>query len=253
MNRALALRPDLSTGLEDLVGLAGLPSQRRSASQLSADAQEIIKGISSFVDGLLLRSVAAQNQHEFAAIRNRVFGDYAKSVTCLANLVRMVVPDPVIERVLAESFCELESDFREHGLAHFGPAARDQAMFTVWTLRRTSGLISKIAASGPAPSSFKHEDQKTAEEFSFHTAWAQFHMDCMLISMRRDQSIKLEVLPEIIDGLRAAVDAYGYARHGLNLRSAQQEPLITPSEWDEEDEDLLECSMQEMQLEALDD
>ena len=82
-------------------------------------------------------------------------------------------------------------------------------MFTVWTLRRISGLISKISLLGPVPTSLKDEDSTLARHFGFMTTWSQFHLDCMLTSIRRNRPISLEVLPDIIDGLRGAVNAYG--------------------------------------------
>ena len=126
-------------------------------------------------------------------------------------------------------------------------------MFTVWTLRRISGLISKISLLGPVPASLKVEELTLAQHFGLTTTWSQFHLDCMLMSMRRNRPISLEVLPEIIDGLRAAVNAYGFARQGLGLRNPQQDlPMTASTSWDEEDQELLDSSMEEMSAEALD-
>jgi hypothetical protein len=255
MNDAIALAPHEigSKGLEALLALVGLPSRRRSTGELSGSAEEIIKSIGAFLDGLLLRAVAAQTKKEFVAVRTEVFEPYAGALTSLARLVHILVPDPVIEHIISDSFCELESDFREHGSARFGVDAKDQAMFTVWTLRRTSRLIAKVASSGPVPARLKEQDEKLASDFGFFAAWTQFHLDCMLASIRHDEPIQLEVLPEIIDGLRAAVNAYGYARQGLTLRAPAEEPRLQPCEWDEEDQELLDSSMADMAADALDD
>jgi hypothetical protein len=255
MNEAIALAPQNvgSVGLDDLLALIGLPSKRRSAAELSVAAVEILKGITSHVDGLLLRAIAGQTKGEFIAVRTEVFLDYAAAVTSLARLVRIIVPEPVIERVLGDSFSELDHEFREHGLMRFGGPAKDQAMFTIWTLRRTSRLISKVAGSGVVPESLKEKDEKLASDFSFYATWTQFHLDCMLAAMRFNKPIQLDVLPAIIDGLRAAVNAYGYARQGLNLRVPEAEPLIEAVQWDDEDQELLDSSMRDMALETLDD
>ncbi|MGA8029128.1 MAG: hypothetical protein WB992_18465 [Bryobacteraceae bacterium] len=244
----LSLKPP---GLDDLLALVGLPSQRRSKGELSPSAEEILKGISSFVDGLLLRAIAAQNQKDFTAVRSVVFEQYAIAVTSFARLIQRMVAGPVIETVLRECFCELEAEFREHGLARFGSAAKDQAMFTVWTLRRTSRIIATIAASGNVAPDLRSQDQEIATKFAVNATWAQFHLDCLLVGIRHDKSIQLQVLPEIIDGLRAAVNAYGYARQGLNFRSPQEEVTIQPFEWDEEDQELLDSSMKDMDTATL--
>jgi hypothetical protein len=92
----------------------------------------------------------------------------------------------------------------------------------------------------------KRQDENLAQAFNFYAAWTQFHLDCMLTAIRLQKTIQLDVLPEIIDGLRAAVNAYGYSRQGLDLRSPQEEPEIHGVEWDEEDQELLDSSMRDM-------
>lgn len=72
-----------------------------------------------------------------------------------------IVPTSVLSQLANESFSELEADIREHALASFGADMRDRAMFTVWTLRRISDLLSVIAASGRVP----EEDGKKDGEF----------------------------------------------------------------------------------------
>ena len=244
----LGLKPP---GLDDLLVLVGLPSQRRSKGELPPPAEEILKGISSFVDGLLLRAIAAQNKKDFTEVRAAVFERYAIALASFARLIQRMVTGPVIETVLRECFCELEAEFREHGLARFGSAAKDQAMFTVWTLRRTSRIMAMIAASGNVTPDLRRQDEEIAANFAVHATWAQFHLDCLLAGIRHGKSIQLEVLPAIIDGLRAAVNAYGYARQGLNFRSPQEGVAIQPLEWDEEDQELLDSSMKDMDTATL--
>jgi hypothetical protein len=54
----------------------------------------------------------------------------------------------------------------------------------------------------------------------------------------------------MIDGLRAAVNAYAWARRGLALRVREAEPDIAPVEWDSEDEDLLAESTMSIHVSA---
>jgi hypothetical protein len=248
---ALVLQDVGSTGLDDLLALVGLPSRRRSDGELSNEAAEILKGVSSFIDGLLLRAIAAQTKSEFDTAKIEAFMPYARTLTALAKLIRVVVQTQVIERVVDESFCEIEADFRDEGLARFGEDARDQAMLTVWSLRRTSRLLSKLPPLGPIPEALKEQDKKLANDFGFHAAWAQFHLDCLLAAIRHDKPIQLDVMPAIMDGLRAAVNAYGYAVEGLDLRVPRNEPDAQRYEWDDEDEALLASSMHEMETRAL--
>jgi hypothetical protein len=240
-------------GLDDTLGLVGLPSQRRAKSRdMSATTADILNGISEHVDSLVLRAIAAQDSAAFVSVRDEVIGQYFKGVKYLAGIARMLAPEPVVENALNQSFCELEADFRDHALARFGLLAKEQAMFTVWTLRRTSGLISKIAATGPASPDLRPKDIEIATAYTGAAIWTQFHLDCLVNSIRHDRPIQLEVLPKIIDGLRAAVNAYGLARQGLDLRQPRPEVFVTPYEWDEEDKELLESSMSDMAAETVD-
>lgn len=243
MNEAAILEQKsvAAEGLDDLLALVGLPSQRRSVGKI--DAQVAL----NFVDDLLLRAISTDTRAEFVAARDAVFGQYARTITLLARLIKAVVPAASIQSLLSDSFCELEAEFREHGLERFGAAGRDQAVFTVWSLRRTSGLIAKIASSGKVSDELSERDRKLAASFGFFATWTQFNLDCLLASIRHDKTIQLDVLPEIIDGLRAAVNAYGYAREGLELRLPQHDPEIAPYQWDDEDQALLESSMRDFE------
>ncbi len=80
---------------------------------------------------------------EFRTKRDAIFGDYARAVISLSGLIHMVVPEPAIEKLLTESFCEMAAEFKDQGLVRFGAPAKEQAIFTIWTLRRTSSLIAK--------------------------------------------------------------------------------------------------------------
>ena len=255
MNEAAALIPQRVGGLEldNLLAFVGIPSKRRSVGELSGALEKILKDVAQIVDERLMRVIETRTQEEFANARKEVFGDYLGAVKALSDLVRIVAPSQVIERIAAESFNELEAEFREHGLVRFGDAAKSQATFTIWTLRRTSGLMSKIAIADPVPEKFKDEDAKLASDFAFAAAWCQFHLDCLVAAIRFDKTIQLDVMPSIIDGLRAAVNAYGYARQGLHLRTPEPQPLLTPYSWDEEDQELLDSSMRDMEVQALDD
>jgi hypothetical protein len=251
MNTAtLALERNISGGLSDLLTFVGVPS-KKSARELSVSAGELFQGIKRVLDNLLLRAIESRTAAEFEATRDAVFPDYYKTVAALSNLARVIVPAQVLDRLAVESFSELEADLREQGLARFGAVARDQAVFTVWTLRKTNRLISMIAAAGPVPEDQRTADKKFAVEFSLNSRYSQFHLDCLIASMHFDKAINPEVLTEICEGLRTAVNAYGLIRQGVDLRLTREEPVIAPYAWDEEDQELLASSMSDMEAEDL--
>jgi hypothetical protein len=234
-------------GLDDLLALLGIPSRRRTVADAPSSAVEILRGVASFLDKIFSTVTSVKTVDDFVAAREQAFLPYMKTLTTVSKLVRVVVPTQVIEQISNESFAELEADIRDHGLDRFGTEVKDQAFFTVWTLRRTSSLLAKMASAPPLAEDFREQDQEIARNFVVAGVWAQFHLDCLLFALRQDRLIQIDVLPEIIEGLRAAVSAYGYAREGLELRNPVQEPAIPSFQWDEEDQFLMNSSMREME------
>ncbi len=237
--------------LGDLRALIGLPS-KREATQLSESVREIFKVTSGVLDSLLLRAIEQKTASEFTTARSAVFDNYWKTTTALSGLVQVILQPRTVDRLVSESFSEMEADFRDQGLNRFGAAAKEQAVFTVWTLRKISRLLGKITEAGTVPKSKKSADSKLASEFSFYAAWTQFHMDCLIASIRFDKAINPDVLDEICEGLRGVVNAYGLVRQGAELRIPVEEPTLAPIQWDEEDQELLNSSMAEMESEVCD-
>jgi hypothetical protein len=247
---ALALDKGISSGLNELITFVGFPT-RRSTREISVSTAELFKGIKQILDDLLQRAIANRTGADFIRTREVLFPDYFKTISALSNLARVIVPAHALDRLVNESFSELEADLREQGLAKFGATARDQAVFTVWTLRKTTRLIAMISAAGPVPPEIKNEDAKIAAEFAITSRWSQFHLDCLIASMRFDKAVHPEVLTEICEGLRTAVNAYGLIRQGVDLRVPRAHTEISPYIWDEEEQELLESSMSDMESEDL--
>ena len=137
-------------------------------------------------------------------------GDDVKLVLSYAQIVSAIVPPNVIARLTAESFNELEADIREHAVQSFGADIRDRAVFTVWTLRRTSDLLQLMAAN--VPDGDKARDHEFLTNFLLHALRARFNVDCLRASMRTKRAIYPEALGLIADGLRSAVDAFAWIR-----------------------------------------
>jgi hypothetical protein len=252
MNQAAALAFEQSKkiGVRQLLGLIGLPS-KAATKELPEAAVQVLCGVKKVLDGLLQRAIAKRTRAEFDATRDEVFGDYFSATMSLSKLANVIIPPATIERLTWESFSELEAELKHEGLTRFGASARDQALFTVWTRRKTKALAQEIANAPELSPELKAKDEKIISEFIFCSAWSQFHFDCLVVSMRSDQPIHPEVLDEICDGLRAAVNAYGLISQGLDLRLKSAELTIAPPIWDEEDQELLDSSMHEMESESL--
>ena len=243
----LALEQNKKSGsFRELLAFVGLPS-KSSQKDISESAVEIFHAIKTILDGLLLQAIENKTAAEFRETRDKVFFKYFDAILSVSNLARVIVPQATIDRLTWESFSETEADLRNEGLTRFGATARDQAFFTVWTLRKINALLSRIAAAPPLADEHKALDRKLVIEFSFHSAWSQFHLDCLIASIRFDKAINPDILDEICDGLRSAVNAYGLIHQGVDLREHIEESALQAYIWDEEDNELLKSSMREMQ------
>lgn len=226
--------------------LAFLASRsRKSTRDLSAAANEIFRGFGEYLDELLKGLIEKRTAAEFEAAFNEAFPKYAAMTLSLSHFAHVVLPSNVVERLTRESICELEADFREQALLAFGAAVRDQAMFTVWTLRKINDLVTQISGT-KIDKDRQKEDTEYCERFNAYALRAHFSLDCLTMALRLRQPIYPEVMVEVVDGLRGMVNAYAWARRGAALRISSGEGAPVPPPLDEEDEYLLSASMHDM-------
>lgn len=236
MNNAVAMPVDLmAVNVGEMLAVPTVQSEQRIKRFA---AGEVINNIVSVVEDLLSATIEQQTAAGFLATRAEVFPQYFQAVRALSDLARILVPKHVLDVVLTQSFSETEAEFRDQGLIAFGAEVRDQAMFTVWILRKISDLCQKIDGAHLAPQ-LRESDQTMYSGFVAHAVGARFHLDCLLKSMLVQKPMRPEVFPIVIDGLRNAVNAYAWARRAYDLRVQRVEADIAETEWDEEDQQLL--------------
>lgn len=202
------------------------------------------------LEDLILTVIERRSANEFVAARIAMYPTYCRAALALPQLVRVVVPPHIIERLNREFLCELEADLREHGLAFFGGAVRDQAMFTAWTLRKIMDLTTQIPETATVDQNQLPALADITTQFVQHAIWMRFHLHCLVSSMRSNKVIFPEPLDLILDGLRSAVNAYGLARRALDLLAPQAHAKLELQEWDDEDAGLLAEASRDMSLEA---
>lgn len=129
----------------------------KSAKQLPVSTAELMRNISSIQNDLVLAALEKRTELEFKAVREDVFPKYFRAIQALSNLARIVVEPYTIDRIASESFCEVEAEFREHGLAAFGTEIRDQSIFTVWTFRKLWDICEEINGM-PLPADLRAND-----------------------------------------------------------------------------------------------
>jgi len=217
--------------------LAAPPQSLRK--QLSPSAGEMVSSIAAILEDLVICALEKRTAAEFRAVRKEVFPKYFAAMRALSALTSIVIPDRVLERLTNESFSEMEAECRNHALGMFGAELRDQLFFTIWTLRKTSDLCRQIIAA-PVPSDKREDDSEFALQYEKSAVWTRFHTECLLKSMQLGRPPYPEILEEISDSLRTAVNAYAWARRGLELRSPQNDPDPAPVHWDEEEQQLLD-------------
>jgi hypothetical protein len=241
-------RPRINVG--ELLKMVGLPTERERTTKFVDRAGDLIREVVSVIDDLVTRSVEQRTAADFKSVREEVFPQYCAAVRALGDLARIVLPEHTIERLSAESFSEMEADFRDLGSSAFGSDLTERGLFTVWTLRKIYDLAKEISTS-PLPKEVAAEDAEQARDFVRFALWNRFHVDCLTKSMRANKPIYPEVVDPIRDGLRAAVNAYAHIRQWADLRNPRQEPDLSPIEWTSDDERLLADSMRDLDRESV--
>jgi hypothetical protein len=219
---------------------------KRSTRDLSASTNEIFKGYGDLVDELLRSVIQVRTKAEYDEVYPEALRKYAVMTLSLSRLAHVAVPAPVIEKLTRESICELEADFREKALLAFGATVRDQAIFTVWTLRKINDLVAQIGSSSLDDPEKQKKDAEYCTNFFWNALRAHFSLDCLSMALRLEQPIYPEVTVELVDELRAMVNAYAWARQGAALRDTVTEQECPPLVPDAEDAYLLDASMQDM-------
>jgi hypothetical protein len=178
-----------------------------------------------------------------------VFPQYFAAMRALGDLGRIVLPKQTVMRLSSEWFCELEADFRDLGPSAFGEDLTERGIYTVWMLRKIHDMAQEITVSLPRAED-TGKDREMAMDFAARALWTRFHVDCLTKVMRDKKSIYPEVVEDIRDGLRQAVDTYACIRQWADLRNPQKEAEIGPIEWTVDDELLLADSMRDLDRES---
>ena len=234
--------------LGETLKLVGLPSQEHAGTQLSGSDDELVSGIISVIDDLVLCAIKKRTKEDFIKARDEVFPQYFAAMRALGDLVRIIISKAKVERLITESLAELEANFRDLGPSTFGSDLSNRGIFTVWTLRKINNLAQELENS--TPSTDQNEiDLDTVVNFAITAVFTRFHVDCLIRAMRTQEPILPEVMEVIADGLRAAVNAYAWLRQLVDVRKTSPDAEFPQVPWDEEDDQLLADSMRDMEQE----
>ena len=252
-------RESLSKGLwprtlDELLAFIGIADKQKV--DLSAKINDLFCQIGQVTDGLVLATIEKRTAAEFTATAIATFNDYVRLLRAKSDILQVVLRNDRLatERIVNQSLSELEADFRDHGVRRFGQPVSDQAIFTVWTLRKTAAQIWKLFSPNVSQTlsdeASRAKCEKLGSEFALYSAWAQFHLECLTASMRLNRAIYPDALSAVMDGLRAEVNAYAIAKQMVDLYLPPVEELPSdPYAWDAEDDELLASSMRDIELE----
>jgi hypothetical protein len=237
----------LGVSPRELLELVGMPSEAGSSTkQLSGSANDLVGAVVSVLSAMVLRTMEERTAESFEKIRADVFPRYFAAMIALGSLLRVTVPEKDIAWLTAQSLSELEADFRDSGAAAFGEDLRDRGIFTVWILRKIYDLAEEMGKASAA-GAVSLESIENTKQFAVSAVWARFHIDCLVKSMRSQKPIFPDVVDSIRDGLRGTVNAYAWLRREVDKQiGADVEPVLSPVEWDTDDELLLSDSMRDM-------
>jgi hypothetical protein len=234
---------------DDLAFLA-FPA-KSAAQQVSGTTEDLFQNISTIISGILSDVISARTAAQYCATREQCLHTYTQVMMGLGQLIRATVPDKVIDRLTYESLSEMEAEFREYGVGAFGTEMTDQALFTVWSLRKIFDLVmANLCTNANLNPELVKTDMEMAQDFSTHVLYGRFHLDCLTMSLRSSKPIYPEVLDCISEGLRNVVNAYATARQACDLRHPRQEEELVMIEFDDEEQELLHSSMKDVFLEA---
>jgi len=203
--------------------------------------EPVRNSISSVLDEIVDSLVICGTAAEFQAAREAAFPKYLLAMRAFGDLFQVLLPKLDMERVLTESLAGIEADFTKHGTLAFGPELSQQAVFTIWILRKLKDLSHELEGLPKYPETLEIVDKCAASAI-----WTRLHIDCLLRAMHANVSITAEVRPLLEDGLKSGVEAYAWLRQAVDRSAGTEEPELAPIPWDEEDEDLLADSMRDL-------
>ena len=212
-------------------------AEEPSFGKLGGELVDIVQRIYRQIEGLSLRLLDCSTVDEFVSVREKEFSSYVNLSMALANIALVTLDQSDYANLVQGSLTETEKHFRSKGPLYFGDEAWREILFSISTLKNAQHLIPRLAASKPSNPS---EDRALASKFFGSSVWTNIHLHCLRLAMQNQKTVNQEILQTLLDGLRASVMAYSFARAALDLRGFEEARYAEKpaSSWDEEDDAL---------------
>lgn len=230
---------------EDRLAFLALPAKRASG-QVTGTVNELFTTIQTLLAEIVTDVCAKRTIEEFCAARDMYFPQYVRVMVALSSLINTMVPTHVVDRLAWESMSEMEAEFRDDAVPMFGKDICDQAIFTVWTLRKIHDLANRLRHHQEPKESKRDADTKLTADFVHHILVSRFNLDCLNRSLHTGTPILPEIMNAISEGLRSLVNAYAYIKQVVDLRSENVTEDLILIDFDEEERELLADSMRDL-------
>ena len=152
------------------------------ARSVAPSINDVFTSCAEIIRKLLCSAIEIRTAAEFDQFSEKAVPKYIALNLAMSQVATALVAGPVLARLKRESICDMETDFRDKAVAVFGSGVRDQALFTVWTLRKVNELISQIVAADIDPSKTS-EDVEYCTNFHVSMFIAHFALDCLQVAM----------------------------------------------------------------------
>jgi len=217
---------------------------------LRLTAVDMVKAVRTEIRSLVYLLLACPSVETFRAERAKVFGKYSAFARALSKLTMDI--DPLVHQQLIQgALATQEHLLHKRGAELLSSEAAGEARFSIVTMQRAFKLIPQILAR---PAVREEDDNRFAKQFALSVLWASLHLDVLIAALKQGKILPLDVLSEVLQGLRFSVTAYAYAREGYRLRYPSPEPMMFPAaQWDEEDRGLAGQSTAERETTIPDD
>ena len=213
-----------------------------SENKLVYSDQQLIRELVKVLDKQLLDLVDSRSPDEFYHVRDRVWPRYIRALSALLDTAANLVPNE--EKVTDSLIANLTADLTKQE-ATLGSQLVEQSIFTLWMMPKIRALGREIARAGDPPD--RAADGVLLKEYLTHSLWAELHLDAIFVSLKFNRPIRESIWEPMCNGLRAAVNAYAVMKDALYLRQpkVQDETPLEGLPWDEEDQELLDSSMED--------
>jgi hypothetical protein len=223
---------------------AFLEQQNCVQTELVRSEEKLLRGLASILESQLLTILEARSTLEFVNARDAAWQKYYKARRAFVDTLSNLAPESAIETIAKECASGMSEDIQKQRHL-FGDTVTEQAVFSLWTIRKINELVKAINDAGQ-PSDME-ADRKIHAEYELASMWGMLHLDLVAIAMKFKKNIPDEVQETLCDGLRMIVNVYVILKDAMALRASQAEAAFaTALPWDEEDEKLLALSMKDI-------